>query len=692
MNHDINWDYLYSAPSYEAKGALFGLLQEAAEAIQVDDKSPELLELVPRIADVMERRADLHSYQEIFGSFARAVGLWNYIDKKYGTTQDRLIAETATSEGLGGLTFHKGQVEALNILLSGRSLVLSAPTSFGKSLLIDALLATKRYRRVAIIVPTIALLDEFRRRIQARFNRTFHLILHANEVDPGDRPVIFLGTQERLIGRTDFGKLDLVVVDEFYKLDTDDGRSTTLNAVVYKLLHRAKQFFFLGPNIAQVIQSKQGGWEFSFLATRFSTVAVNTFDLNNVPDKSVRLLEEVFKESNWPLLTFVSSPDRAQAVASQIAGLEKRIGRGEALAEWIAQNFGARWRLVEAVRYGVGVHHARVPRSLAARFVKLFNDRVLPVLICTSTLIEGVNTAAKSVLIFDKDINRKDYDFFTFSNIRGRAGRLGEHHVGNVFLFNSPPDAKDTDVSPPLFAEADVAPDEFAIHMDENWDGPEVGRRTGSLAKEFGVAPEELRRFSGLGFDKLRKIKELVTVDLRSSKTLVWFGWATFNDILSVAEIACSVKRSVGDLGVFSPRQLAFFICELRSPRPLKDFFGWYFGNQKLDDKFQENIFRFLRACEHVLPEIFGAVEMFCRAYGARVDYSMLIAELASWFRPVVVKQLEEQGIPVQISERFYSEGDSLDDLADRLRGIASYDSDEISDVEREWIIDALPG
>ncbi len=65
---------------------------------------------------------------------------------------------------------------------------------------------------------------------------------------------------------------------------------------------------------------------------------------------------------------------------------------------------------------------------MASHFVRLFNTGELPVLICTSTLIEGVNTAAKSVLIFDKKIDRRDYDFFTFSNIKGRAGRLGQHH------------------------------------------------------------------------------------------------------------------------------------------------------------------------------------------------------------------------------------------------------------------------
>ena len=113
------------------------------------------------------------------------------------------------------------------------------------------------------------------------------------------------------------------------------------------------------------------------------------------------------------------------------------------------------WREVgatEAVTAGVGVHHGRIPRALASRFVVLFNNKTLPVLICTSTLIEGVNTAAKSVLIYDKRSTR-NYDFFTFSNIRGRAGRLGQHHVGQVYLFHKPPGQEEIEVTAPLFGE-----------------------------------------------------------------------------------------------------------------------------------------------------------------------------------------------------------------------------------------------
>ena len=150
------------------------------------------------------------------------------------------------------------------------------------------------------------------------------------------------------------------------------------------------------------------------------------------------------------LSDIVSGPDRANQLANRLAPTGISYGSGVQFAQWIEKNFGGTWDLSTAVSAGIGIHHGRIPRAVASHFVRLFNSGDLPILICTSTLIEGVNTAAKSVMIYDKTINREDFDFFTFSNIRGRAGRLGQHHIGNVYLFHSPPEREDVEVSAPL--------------------------------------------------------------------------------------------------------------------------------------------------------------------------------------------------------------------------------------------------
>lgn len=230
----------------ELKIRIFQIIQDASHSIQSGDvDNPAVLEAVPRLADLIQSRPELKSFREAFSALARASGLWNYIDRESADTADRFVAEAVTSAELGEITLHREQISVLNELLSGRNVILSAPTSFGKSLIVDALLASGKYERIAIVLPTIALLDEFRRRLRRRFQEKFDVIMHPGDVSR-DRPTIFLGTQERILNRTDLGSLDLTVVDEFYKLDParKDERSVTLNAAVYKLLRKSRQFFF----------------------------------------------------------------------------------------------------------------------------------------------------------------------------------------------------------------------------------------------------------------------------------------------------------------------------------------------------------------------------------------------------------------------------------------------------------------
>ena len=161
---EINWNVLETLSGEALRLETFHALQSIANAVQEEDEdSPHVLSTVPRLAALICAKSVLTSFRPILSTLARAVGLWNYIDVSEADEKDRILAETASVRLDKTLVLHREQIEALNILLSKRNLILSAPTSFGKSILIDVLLATGRYNKVAIILPTIALLDEFRK-------------------------------------------------------------------------------------------------------------------------------------------------------------------------------------------------------------------------------------------------------------------------------------------------------------------------------------------------------------------------------------------------------------------------------------------------------------------------------------------------------------------------------------------------
>ena len=334
----------------------------------------------------------------------------------------------------------------------------------------------------------------------------------------------------------------------------------------------------------------------------------------------------------------------------------------------------------------MGEYHA----PSASRFIRMFNQKALPILICTSTLIEGVNTAAKSVLIYDKRINRADYDFFTFSNIRGRAGRLGQHHVGNVYLFHAPPDSEAIGVTAPLFGDLEDAPDEFVVHVEENDSTPAIDERVEEMATRLGLSSEELRRFSGIGLETLATLKEMIEGRLRSGRPIQWSAYPEYGEVLATCEIVCHVRRPA-DFGVFSYDQLGMYLNKLRKANSMKEFFSWHDETFKGKPEGYDGVFKFLRAVEYSLPELFSAIDLLIRKAGGASNYDLFIGQMTSWFRAPALKMLEEQGIPIQISERFLQSQDTVSSLSIRLRQLVNRSDRRLSSLESEWIADALP-
>ena len=93
---------------------------------------------------------------------------------------------------------------------------------------------------------------------------------------------------------------------------------------------------------------------------------------------------------------------------------------------------------------------------------------------------------------------KSPYDFFTYSNIKGRAGRLGEHHVGRVYLFNETPDQKEMEVAPTLFADEDAAPLDYVVQLDDQPERKSADSRVTAIKATLGLEGAECT-FGSLG-------------------------------------------------------------------------------------------------------------------------------------------------------------------------------------------------
>jgi replicative superfamily II helicase len=160
-------------------------------------------------------------YTPIVNHLVREVGLFPYLTDA-AIWEDRLIYELFKVD-IGKtepVTLHKEQSTLLKKLLNGEHIAVSAPTSFGKSFVIDAFIAIKKPKNVVLIVPTIALTDETRRRLYKKFSRTYKIVT-TTEVQLEEKNILIFPQERALNYVNQIDEIDILIIDEFYKAGSD---------------------------------------------------------------------------------------------------------------------------------------------------------------------------------------------------------------------------------------------------------------------------------------------------------------------------------------------------------------------------------------------------------------------------------------------------------------------------------------
>jgi hypothetical protein len=452
------------------------------------------------IINILNNWSKLHpaSY-EIWTDLIESAGFYPYLEKyktqfTFNNLSAQIRKELHISENLDNKYFHDDQFELLKLLNSDKNIIVSAPTSFGKSLLIEEVVASKKYMNIVIIQPTLALLDETRRKL-LKYKSHYKLIVRTSQEANKDKGNIFLFTAERVNEYLEFPKIDFLVIDEFYKLSgiRDDERSSSLNnAFNYMLKAFNPKFYLLGPNIDGISPGFVEKYNAIFFKSKYSLVDSRQVDIyeNNENDFGVRGKKALYKETvlfdllmNNEVLVgqsiiYCSSPNRVRKLAKKFSEylIQKNAPKSQntyLITEWIEKNIAQDWSLLKNLQFDIGIHDGALQKHITTSIIDYFNQGKLRFLFCTSTIIEGVNTSAKNIIYFDnhKGLNingtPKDVDFFDYSNIKGRAGRMMEHFVGVIYNFNKPPIDEKIIVDIPFFQQNPIR-DEVLIQMNDD--------------------------------------------------------------------------------------------------------------------------------------------------------------------------------------------------------------------------------
>ncbi len=397
------------------------------------------------------------------------------------------------------------QKEAIEVLRSGKNLILSAPTGTGKTAVVDHI--SVEYMDLGRIIyytsPLKALCNQKFREFMQLFGKERVGLVTGDEVVNEDADLVVMTTEilRNRLQEGDLGRVpDLVVFDEIHYLSDRERGTTWEEAIV--LLPSSVQIVGLSatcPNAWELASWIEGikGKETVVIFHGERAVPLELYGFSRrgrliplkrairyarhsktpykMPDhiEIVSLLKE---RDMLPALYFLFSRKRVEEFARELSKSLSLVDRAEerrikkALKGFqVDPELMPFYRRIQPLLVrGIGFHHAGLLPGIKRMVEVLFERRLLKVVYCTSTFALGINMPARTVCLdtvfkFDGERIRplKNIEFFQKA---GRAGRRGIDEKGFVVVRF---DERDMD-SIPFYDERKVEPIESSFKLSYN--------------------------------------------------------------------------------------------------------------------------------------------------------------------------------------------------------------------------------
>lgn len=385
---------------------------------------------------------------------------------------------------------------------------------------------------------------------------------------------------------------------------------------------------------------------------------------DNEEKKSKRLLEIICNEKSLIYVALFKEIDKVSKLfIENLNDVNSELL--DNFSNWLIKNYSDNWILTQLVKKGIGIHNGRLHRSLSQIEVKLFEEEIgLNNMISTSSIIEGVNTSAKNVILWSNKSGAGNANLknFTYKNIKGRGGRMFKHFIGQIYELVEPP--KEI----PVQLNLDI-PDSL-LNSIEN---PKY---------KMGLSPEQLEKIKsfekeisqiiGIGrYKELQKENAFQTNDteliMKIAKDIAnnpnkWNGLNFLNSnnvenwtrlLANITFLNPSIIRwNVNDADQY--KKFTFFIKILSKnwttslPNLLKLLDE---HNITVDDFF--NLEK--KAC-YGFSSLLNDVNILQKEIlkNSNMDISPFISKVSHAFLPPVVFQLEEYGLPRMISKKIH--------------------------------------
>jgi len=497
-------------------------------------------------------------------------------------------------------------------LETGVSTAVTAPTSAGKSFALQRYLISVLIRRpcwALYLVPTRTLINQVSASLAEliKILGVENIAISTVPVVPselGKLAGIYVLTQERLqmlLQAEESVRFRLAIVDEA-QMVSEGSRGVILQSVIEKLRIQSPevQLFFGSPQTRnpQIFQQLFELERAEVVIEQESPVAQNFIFVDRNPERSrsftisaqigeyrlplrqislensLKGQEKTLAYMSWMLgrneksLVYAGGPDRCEKLAERLFQLTQSNAAEETsspdpdlleFSDFIKEHVHPEYFLAESILRGVAFHYGYMPSIIRKTVEEYFDEGLLTFLVCTSTLLHGVNLPAKNLFLLNptkgKNIPISPLEFW---NLAGRAGRLGRDFEGNVFLINlaewssQPLDGiKHQDIKPALNKVIKENSSTF-LNFIQNQAHPSGEHQ--SLENVFVKVFNDYRQ--GRLQQTLDKILDSEQFELRSN----------IENVISEIEINITVPNSVAErninVSIFRQQEMLEYLCD----------------------------------------------------------------------------------------------------------------------------------
>lgn len=376
--------------------------------------------------------------------------------------------------------YNSGQLSFLYELEKNKKVFFSAPTSFGKTSIVTEYILSnyKTLNNIVFVVPTNSLLEELYDKFL--FYNTKLELDYTISTQPIQQIMgrnILILTPERFMSVAEsylLNHFDLIVMDETYKIvDANNGaisdfvnhrslrfrkvadliacsnaKAIFLSPFTYTLTESMKEFLSKN-NIVKIdrkleyVRREIIRMDSSADTKKFFGEKITCYRKNATISEKVNLIiGKLRKESS---IVYVSNYSSAYTVATSISSTCLNISNDSryiAFLQHIKDNYlideRESWSVFQALKNGIGIYISPIPRYIKKEIIKLYERKVISLLVVTSAFTEGVNTCASN-LIFTSLINGPNTNKLSdidVLNVAGRAGRFAQNTTGRIFCIN----------------------------------------------------------------------------------------------------------------------------------------------------------------------------------------------------------------------------------------------------------------